>query len=204
MPRPKNSSPKSYELIFNALITGPKCYSDIIKITGLHRNTVSSRLKFLVNKGLVRKRRIGNKMIYEFNIKYLDKHHGLMSFEALREWAYLMTTRENKYEYLDKYIELWFKIDGDSIAERVNEVIRELILEANKAKLEQEAAKELIEIAKKRKEALSIEEVISHLKIPICLECYEKYGKKIQCVYDPETNEYVCPECGLVARTSSP
>jgi len=204
MPRPKNSSPKSYELIFNALITGPKCYSDIIKITGLHRNTVSSRLKFLVNKGLVRKKRVGNKMIYEFNIKYLDKHRGLMSFEALRDWAYLMTTRENKYEYLDKYIELWLKFDGKRIARIANKAIREFILEENKEKLEHEEVKKFIEIIKERKESLPLQQVISHIEVPYCLECYKKYGKLIKGIYDPETNEYVCQECGLVIRTSPP
>jgi len=202
MPRPKNSSPKSYELIFNALITGPKCYSDIIKITGLHRNTVASRLKFLVNKGLVRKKRFKNKIIYELNIKYLDKHRGLISFDALKEWAYLMTTRENKYEYLNKYIELWFKLDGDRIARIANEVIREFILEENKEKLEHEEVKKLIEIIKKRKEALPLKQVISHIEVPYCLECYEKYGKLIKCIYDSETNEHICPSCGLVARIS--
>lgn len=56
---------KSYRLIYSALSNGPKYFEELRKITNLHRNTLSSRLKFLVSEGLVRKVRKSNKVYYE-------------------------------------------------------------------------------------------------------------------------------------------
>lgn len=95
MPRPKNSSPKSYELIFNALIDGPRCYSEIIENTNLHRNTVSSRLAFLVEENLLVKHRNGRKMMYEIPLCFKEDN------AWLDKWAEYLS-RKDFWEKMNK------------------------------------------------------------------------------------------------------
>jgi DNA-binding transcriptional ArsR family regulator len=67
VPRPKNASYKSYRRIYDALYDGPRYFEDLRKATRLHRNTLATRLKFLVKEGLVSKRRAKNRTFYEIS-----------------------------------------------------------------------------------------------------------------------------------------
>ena len=88
MGRPKDSSYRSYRLIYDALSNGPKCFEELWRVTRLHRNTVNARRNHLVSVGLVRKRRSGNKVLNEI-IEPLYDESGVLRSEGLKWLKYV-------------------------------------------------------------------------------------------------------------------
>jgi predicted transcriptional regulator len=175
MPRPKNSSFRSYALILDTLIEGnPKCFEDIVKLTGLHRNTVGSRLKHLVSEDLVMKRRESHKILYSVVYPFAFEKWSKLSWRIFKE------LRKRKYKKLFKEIKNW-------------QPFPELI------KLERlSISKELLELKPELSE-LPVD------KFQLILEFNRDLGNKIICpdcfqrtIEVKETKEVVCPISGIV------
>jgi DNA-binding HxlR family transcriptional regulator len=95
MPRPRDSSYKSYRLINEALSSGPKYFEELVGITNLHRNTLAARLKFLQSKGFVAKERQVNRVYYRI-IEPLKDANGHLRIEGLKWLNYLISPEDER------------------------------------------------------------------------------------------------------------
>lgn len=76
--RPNGSGYKSQAIVLSSLRDGQLCFEEIVDETGLHRNTVASNLKVLVDLNLVVKERVGQKVIYDLQDEGADAYADLI------------------------------------------------------------------------------------------------------------------------------
>jgi predicted transcriptional regulator len=181
MVRPRDSSYQSYSLILDALVDGPRSFEELWKLTKLHRNTVSSRLKHLVSKGLVTKTREKHRVQYAL-VEPMDMNKwNELSWQIMKEMRkrkFLKLIRESMYTEI---------ILGLGKLENLPE---------NQDLLK---SQELLEGFPEWEE-LSPEDFYLMLKLnngltekEICPECF-----RIGIVEDHLITEIACPECGFV------
>lgn len=184
--RPRDSSYRSYSLILEVLGEGPRSFEELWKLTKLHRNTVSSRLKHLVSEGLLTKTRENHRVQYAvaepIDVNKLVEHIGQIMKE-LGKRKLLKTIRE----CMEKETVL-----GLTKLENLPE---------NQDLLK---SQELLEGFPEWKE-LSPDECYSMLKINndlteklICPHCFH-----IGTVEDSYTDEVICPDCAYVIEDES-
>ncbi|MEM5867972.1 MAG: hypothetical protein QXG39_08655 [Candidatus Aenigmatarchaeota archaeon] len=202
--RPRNSSCKSYQLLYTRFLKGPLWLEDW-KSTGLKsRSTVHKRLKYLNSIGLIKKRREGHKILYE--LVPLQTDNGIITREGII-WHGLLHPLSRK--------------EKRAIIRRFRNRAKEFAMVMDKstlglrffAKLSREIDKfydlpEFKEIAKILEDAgikwkdfpeyNLLEHVFSkHLEGVLCLDCLRE-KKIVYLITDYERNEKVCPKCGSV------
>jgi hypothetical protein len=187
MVRPRDSSYHSYSLISDVLADGPpRCFEELWRLTRLHRNTLSSRLKYLVSEGLVMKTREKHRVQYAL-VEPID----MMRWTEIswRIWREI-----GKRKYL-KVIREWRNTETVPGLKKLEN------LPENQDLLD---SQELFEGFPEWKD-LSPEQYYSMLKInndltekAICPECFH-----IGTVEDHSTYEIICPICGTVITDQS-
>lgn len=194
MPRPKGPSPEAVKRIYAVLVKGPKCFEDIWKETGLHRNTVGSTLGYLVQKNMLKRYREGHKKMYEMK-KTQPPYYG---WEI--PWIELMMTKREKemhYKRVEEEVrKFWFQKELDGRVKQFRTAIYEKLV---KPPCNQELIKVLEEIGIKVTPRILLE----NLKVPFCLECLKKEKKFVKAEFKKETGEFCCPKCGLVLQKES-
>lgn len=189
MPRPRNSSYKSYNVIYNALMNGPKYFQELKDAAGLHRNTVASRLKFLESQGLVRKERRGNRVYYDI-IKDQKWQRYLINKKEIRDFK--RNIKQLAREQLRNT-----KIMAE-IAQKISQFHEEL-----DKLIEHQENQEILELIPNWQEASTLKiHIVLYLNMyivflnsnrQICTRCLH-FGT----ITDHESNEIVCPKCGFV------
>jgi len=184
MPRPRDSSTRSYELIWLVLIEGSKTWSELLEKTGLHRDTLSRRLKYLEGKDMIERVRNGRTVIYSI----VKSEPPYMGWEI--PWICIMMTQEDwdrKYDMLDSYIPVGFNARA-TMRRKVNEILNHpMNVELHKLLEEKEMLGEFI-----------VGDMIENIRDPHCIECLERYSKLIKTKFDPIKDERCCPNCGLI------
>jgi ribosomal protein S27AE len=201
MPRPKNASYGSHRAIHDALIRGPKCFQDLVNATGLHRNTVADRLRFLVSEGLVQKAKMGHKVFYSV-IEPMNDERGRVRLEGLRWWMYLVNPAIERQQR-----RLLRKALSEQIEDRrqFDKIYAQVIhFHENFDELvNRQESQEILDHIQNWQElpidrlflVLDFNKVLSYLSSTkqICPQCYH-YGT----ITDYETNETSCGRCGYV------
>lgn len=203
MGRPKDSSCRSYRLIYDALSTGTKSFGELWKLTGLHRNTLSARLSHLVSAGLLSNRKSGRKSLYEI-IEPMQNERGILRSEGLR-WLNYVWKIDRKEARKQKAILRGLikeQIKNEKLTEELARLMEEHYGEFDRL-VELSESQELLEIISNWESIpvpklwlmLSLNKVLVHLNSHklICPYCYH-YGT----IQDPESNEIICGECGSV------
>jgi len=195
MGRQKDSSCNSYKKINEALMSGPKCPTEIHNLTRLNPNTVASRLRYLANKGMVTSRREGQRVIYE--IKKTESPY----FGWEIPWIALMMNREDwkkNLKQIHKKITLYKRQRkwNSLLEERYGQILEFLKEPINKELLEGYEKAGIDLKSKTWGELLPI--LNQNYETPVCLECLQNYKVPKYSKLDPETGEYICHDCGMV------
>ncbi|MCJ7631965.1 hypothetical protein MUP77_06170 [Candidatus Bathyarchaeota archaeon] len=187
MVRPKDSSYRSYSVILDVLDERPRSFDEFWKLTKLHRNTVSSRLKHLVSEGLVTKTRQKHRILYAM-VEPMDA----TKWSEL-SWRIMKEIGKRK---LMKVITEWMKMETASGLTKLEN------LPESQDLLE---SRELLEGFPEWKE-LSPDEYRSMLRLHIdlikgliCPECFS-IGTIVE---DYFTHETVCKKCASVIEEDS-
>jgi DNA-binding HxlR family transcriptional regulator len=201
MPRPKNASYKSYKLIYEALHNGPKYFKEIEDITGLHRNTLAARLRFLVSEGLIRKRKERNR-VYNEIIEPLRDREGKLRIEGLKWFKHLVKTEEIRHKKRELKALLRDEIEDRRQLNKVYRFIEDFH-ESFDELLNFPESKEILDIIENWQEAqidklwwilnLNMVIILLNSQKQICPECLH-----FETITDSETNEIICKECGFV------
>jgi len=184
MPRPRRPSTKSIKLIYDSLAKSPKCFGDIVKETGLHRNTVATTLNFLVEKKMLKRYREkkGHEVMYEI-VAGWETH-----------WIELMMTKEDwkrKWKEVDNEIEDHLKRKRlKNFKTELMTFLHEKLIEPNRA---------LAKVLRELDMNVPIEIFLKHLERPYCMECLKTKKELKRTSF--KDGEYVCTECGIVAET---
>lgn len=194
MPRPKKPSTGTVKRIYSVLCGKPKCFEDIVKDSGLHRNTVGSVLEMLVKERMLLRHKEGRKTIYE-----IDK-----SDSTLRVWqipwiASMMTEDdwEKKWRRVEK--ELKTHSAEDMLKDWINhqkELMVDFILSPQNREIIKTLENAGIDLnAKSIKELWRI--IQAARTTPICPDCL-KNKDVVFCIQTADVaGEIVCPKCGL-------
>jgi DNA-binding HxlR family transcriptional regulator len=189
MPRPKNASYKSYKLISQALSEGRKYFEELRNITNLHRNTLNTRLDFLVSEGLVVKSKEGPRTYYQKVqgykwIKYCLKREEVKQLK--KQLKKMMKENIEVSRSLDRALEVIANFD-----ERFDELA------------DSDEGREVLDSIDNCQDApitkiwliLALNDILINLnsKQLICPECYS-----LKTVTDNKTNETICEKCGFV------
>lgn len=207
MGRPKHSSYRSYQLIYARLLQGPLWLEDC-KSTGLKsRSTVHRRLKFLVSRGLVKRRRQGHKILYE--MVPTQNADGTITLEGI-EWhglLYPMSRKEKRR--IGRGIRKCGKqiLNMGKLNSRVLEVIDETWRRIDKI-IENPRNREVYELLReigidwKQIPITNLLEFLlyPHLEDQLCISCLRESKRIIYYVTDPNTGEVICPVEGIVVR----
>lgn len=197
MGRPKDASCESYRLIYDALLNGPKCFEEVCRETGLHRNTVGSRLRYLLEKNLLNRYREGHKVIYEIK-KTQPPYYG---WEI--PWISLMMNREDwrkKWKQIDEEIRVFERQRrwNSLLEQRYKQILQFLELPPNREMLEGFEKAGIDWKNKSLGELLPI--LYKNLEAPVCPECLQEEKAIIFSIHDSEGGEIICPKCGLILR----
>jgi len=192
MPRPKNSSPKSYELIFNALIDGPRCYSEIIEETNLHRDTVASRLTFLVEERLIQKHKDGRKMMFDI-IRNRE-----LDLNWVYRWTFLMVTKNIKFSgFMQKFTKLLEVTNFEKSSENARKVLDNALRKKYDEKINISESQEFLKKAHEKNVPIYLHQILENLESPFCLECLDNYGVLYRSKCIIEGYKYNCLNCGV-------
>lgn len=194
MGRPKGLTPRSVKRIFAVLVGGPKCFDDIWKETGLHRNTVGFTLEGLEKKDMIVRYRIGHERWAEIK-KTQPLYYGWEIYGWEIPWIGLMMTKddwERKWERVDEEIARGEGAKAKNAEREFWNWIDQVLIEPN-----EKLAKVLEEINMTN---ISLRYFRDNLETPYCLECLRNTRKFIKAKYSKETGEFCCPECGLVVE----
>ncbi|MCD6263098.1 TFIIB-type zinc ribbon-containing protein [Candidatus Bathyarchaeota archaeon] len=151
-------------------------------------------MKYLKSEGMITARREGHKIMYEI-VKSEPPFYG---WEI--PWEVLMMTKKD-------WEKLWREVDF-KIKEYELEKMKRDILKKKYEKIlnfiSMPEIKNILEVFEKAgidwriKLPQLLPTLIRHLKAPICPECLLKYKTHHHSIFDPETGEFICPNCGLV------
>jgi len=185
MARPKGPSPESIKRIYAALWKGPKSSGEIRKQTKLHGNTIGSTMNDLVNRKMVRWRKMGHKTMYEM-VKTKPPEIG---WEI--PWIELMMTKEDwkaKWDRIDKLIRKdQMRIKWEKM---FNEFAYEVLIKGNP---------ELVKVLEETGLTdVPLQRLKENLDVPYCLECLTNHKQFHKPIYSIDTGEFSCPNCGLV------
>jgi len=200
MPRPHGPSPKSVKRIYAILCKEPKSFEAIQRETELHRNTVGSTLKDLVNRGLLSWERKGHKAMYR--MRKTEPPSSGWEFP----WIALMMTDKEKdmqlkrAEKKTKKFLLTYEL-GKRVEDYMERIFEKLVLPPQN--------RELITALQEVKMTVTPRILLQNLRTPYCISCVRTGRQLCATVYDGETGEFVCQRCGQVLEginlmTSSP
>jgi ribosomal protein S27E/RNase P protein component len=201
MPRPRNASYRSHHLIYEALSSGPKYLEELENTTGLHRNTLTSRLNFLESEGLIRKRR-ENHRVYNEIIQPLRNEHGTLRIEGLKWMNYLVGRRT-----IMQQRNLLRRILREQISDRKKLAATYRFIESWSEDfdelVESSESQEILRVISNWQDVpipriwliLELNKYVLYLNSQkrICPDCHST-----RTVPDVERNEVVCGNCGLV------
>jgi DNA-binding HxlR family transcriptional regulator len=205
MPRPKDSSSRSYKLIYDALSSGERYFEELHYLTKLHRNTLSDRLKYLCSRGMIGRRKEGHRIYYAL-LEPLTDGRNVLSIRGLKWMDYLETKHQREERERKMYRSIKDIMKEQQTANRFREAM------ANEISKFHETLDELVETPESQEILnlttdwqkismndlcliLSLNKIVVNLSSTkqICPECHH-YGTRT----DPETDEVVCEKCGIV------
>lgn len=189
MPRPRNCSYRSHQLIYARLLKDPLWLGDW-RSTGLKsRSTVHNRLKYLVSKGLVLRTRQKHKILYSIVTPKV--------FTAQFYWADVLykVSRKEARSY-KRSLRLVGKSFDNITALLESPEAQELLAVLRENDVDVDQLPVWPSVSKWMRELL-----FPHLNGQLCLECLRQ-GKVVNFVTDPQTGEIICPLEGIV-RTDS-
>jgi DNA-binding transcriptional ArsR family regulator len=201
MPRPRNASYKSHKLIHNALINGPKYFEELKRIAQLHRNTLATRLKFLISEGLIEKTREGCRIYYR-DAQPLRDEHGIFRTDGLKWFNYIAKPEEKRRLKRQLRAMIREQIENRKILNRFYELLANFDEELDRL-LDITESEEILNLIDdwqnipmpKIWSILALNKTLVNLNSEkrICPECHH-YGT----IEDNERNEIVCESCGCV------
>jgi hypothetical protein len=206
MGRLKNSSYKSYQLLYARLLKGQLWLGDW-RSTGLRsRSTVHERLKHLSSLGLVKRRREGHKNLYE--LVPLQTEDGIITKEAIL-WHNVLypISRKERRQIIRRHKELFKELVG---LERESTLgirsLSKLFKEVDKC-IEMSENQEVLNTLEKAGfdwKKIPIPKLLRFILFPnldktLCVDCLKK-GKLSYLIWDHETGEVVCRTEGIVKR----
>ena len=200
MGRPRKPSTATIRRLYYRLLEGPFWVGDW-RSTGIGSyGTVNTAIQFLYDKGLLKRRREGHKILYELIPKDI--------FESdITEWWPLLTTKRERedMEKDDAHArETWVKRFVDRIRPGIRVIGRLGTLSHDDARL--------IEMGLSNEEIIRfIEEADNDLKpwevyskwyevcdFQLCPNCLSERRELVRTVTDQDLGEIACPNCGLV------
>jgi len=205
MPRPKNASYRSHRLIYEALSSGPKYFEELHNITSLHRNTLATRLKFLISEGLIQKRRDGRRVYYEI-IEPLTDENGFLRREGLKWLKHIVKTDRAEERERRRRLKAVLREETRSrkLIGKMFDVIENFHASLDRL-LNLPESQELLDLIENWQSAsiprlwliLVLNKWLVDLNSDklICPQCYY-YGTR----EDYERNEIICERCGFVIR----
>jgi len=189
MPRPRDSSTKAYEAIFLALNEESKSWTQLLRETRLHKDTLSRRLKYLIGREMVRREKQGRGVIYSI----IKSEPPEMGWEI--PWQCLCMTKEDWEKY-------YAEVDVSTLH------MRKFIYESRFRKLLYETVEKILSIPEnkelnnklieKNMDDVSMGIFLQNYEKPFCLDCLDRTDELVQSIYSNATGEYICPKCGLV------
>jgi DNA-binding transcriptional ArsR family regulator/predicted RNA-binding Zn-ribbon protein involved in translation (DUF1610 family) len=186
MPRPRNSSPRSYELIWLALIDGEKTWTQLLGETGLHRDTLSRRLKYLVSQEMVKREKRG-RLVYYSMVKYEPPYIGW----EIRWIDHFMTKEDWDRKYEDIDIQIVQQQHEMRMEEKKREIVNRILdLPGNNELYEMLESKNMLG-------NVTVGQLRENYLTPYCLECIEKQKKLVKSKFIASEEKYVCPNCGI-------
>jgi hypothetical protein len=186
MPRPKKPATNTIRKIYDVLSTSPLCFEAICDSTGLHRNTCGSALKFLIEKGMVCKEREKHKVVYEVT-------RGKGPFLRLEtRWDDLMMTKED-------YQQMYKDFDVENRKWQREKRAEDLKWKMINSLVDNPRNEQLVNLLKETNNYdIPLLRLKQNLEMPFCLSCLRHKKKFFQMIYDKETGEFVCPNCGEI------
>ena len=153
---------------------------------------MGSTLNDLVAKGLLVRFRKGHKIMYKMR-KTKPPYGG---WEI--PWIDFMMTRKDwkrKWKRVDAELKMFRSQKDEKLAkQKIRDLICEKLIEPNP---------ELVKVLEEIDMDVPLTFFREHMKTPYCLECLRANKTFVKTEFHAETKEFICPECGIVAETTS-
>ena len=193
MPRPYGPSPESIRRIYDVLLKGPKSFENIWKETKLHRNTVGYTLGVLVKRRFLNRKMEGHRAIYT-----MEKPEPI-SIGWDIPWIDLMTTKEEKdthFRIVEQKVEqdvrkFQFQLELEKRIELRNDKI-------HKRLVNHPQNRKLVEVAQKVGLVITPRILLKNLTTPYCLKCAKEKKRLDDPIFDNDSKELICSNCGLI------
>jgi len=182
-------SPDTIRRIYSALVRKPRCFEDLVNITGVDEATLGSALDFLKAKGMIVSYNFGNRetfrmvrtqpLRYGWNLPWLDL---MMSDDDWKTpWKQVV----------------YRKVEEDDLEEKLNKrflkLLKDLLVDPNLDLIEVLEELEMTEVP--------LEVFKLHNQEPYCLECLKKERRFVRMILCEKSEEHCCPNCGVVRET---
>ena len=182
--RAKQPATETMKHIFDLLSCSPSYPTEIHNKTGLHRNTVSFALNFLVQHGLVSKERNGQRVVYSLVMVDDAWYFPWIKLVPPKEEGF--STRKKVGRQMSKALfmkELDYQVSN--LRERFGKLVRD--------PLNDELIDTLIELHKDTTPRF----LLNNIEKPFCLECLNSDKLFFPMLLIQDSNEFCCPNCGI-------
>ena len=183
MQLPMQPATETIKRIFDLLVCAPSYPTEIHNKTGLHGDTVSDALNFLVQNGLVSKERNGQRVLYSLVIVDEDWHV---------PWIRLVYPKEELSTSKQVRRQISKGLLRKELDRRVSD-LRERFGILVKDPLNDELIDALIILHKD----VTLRLFRSNIEKPFCLECLNNTKSFFPMLLIQDSNEFCCPNCGI-------
>jgi len=182
-------SPATIRRVYSALVTKPRCFEEVVNITGVDEATLGSALDFLKAKGMIVSYNFANRetfrmvrtqpLRYGWNLPWLDL---MMSDDDWKTpWKNVVNGKLEKDDHEEK------------LNKRFVKLLKDLLVDPNLDLIEALEELEMTEVP--------LEVFKLHNQEPYCLECLKKERRFVRMILCEKSEEHCCPNCGVVRET---